>query len=55
MSHQPTAEQQTAINLANDDTVKRLKILAFAGAGKTSTLTMIAQSMPEHKGIYSKP
>lgn len=52
MSHQPTAEQQTAINLANDDTVKRLKILAFAGAGKTSTLTMIAQSMPEHKGIY---
>lgn len=52
MSHQPTAEQQTAINLANDDTVKRLKILAFAGAGKTSTLTMIAESMPTQKGIY---
>lgn len=52
MSHAPTQEQQTAINLANDNNVKRLKILAFAGAGKTSTLTMIAQSMPEHKGIY---
>lgn len=52
MSHAPTQEQKTAINLANDNNVKRLKILAFAGAGKTSTLTMIAQSMPEHKGIY---
>lgn len=52
MSHKPTDEQQTAINLANDENVKRLKILAFAGAGKTSTLTMIAESMPEQKGIY---
>lgn len=48
----PTQEQLKAIELASDYSVKILKILAFAGAGKTSTLKLIAESMPSKRGIY---
>lgn len=51
-TYHPTIEQQKAIELANDNSVQTLKILAFAGAGKTSTLQLIAESMPNKKGIY---
>lgn len=52
MAFSPTDEQETAIKLANDPNIKVLKIKAFAGAGKTSTLKLIAQSMTKKRGIY---
>ena len=48
----PTAEMQRAVEkaLAGED----LKVVAYAGAGKTSTLVSIAQAMPRHKrGVYA--
>lgn len=47
--HQPTPEQLDA--LARFKTGKPLKITAFAGAGKTTTLTLLANSRREH-GMY---
>lgn len=46
----PTPEQHTAIELAR--TGLSVKIEAFAGAGKTSTLAAIAEALKPKKGIY---
>lgn len=43
MSYPPTPEQEIAINLAK--TGQTMKLLAFAGAGKTSTLVFIAKAL----------
>lgn len=48
--YQLTDEQCRAIDLAM--TNKNLKIEAYAGAGKTSTLAAISSAMPERSGIY---
>ena len=48
--HQLTDEQCRAIDLATSR--RSLKIEAFAGAGKTSTLSAISAAMPERKGLY---
>lgn len=45
-----TAEQQDIIAKAISG--KDLKVTAFAGAGKTSTLVQCAKSMPNRRGIY---
>lgn len=45
----PTQEQARAVELFQ--TGENLKLAAFAGAGKTSTLKMLANSS-EHRGIY---
>lgn len=49
---QATAEQIDAIDLASQG--KSMKLIAFAGAGKTSTLTMIAKRLGEDgkRGLY---
>lgn len=48
----PTAEQQIAIDIAKSG--KTMKLLAFAGAGKTSTLVFVAKALGKlgKKGIY---
>lgn len=52
MSYPPTPEQEVAINLAC--TGQTMKLLAFAGAGKTSTLVSVANALGKlgKKGIY---
>ncbi|MFB2538220.1 MULTISPECIES: UvrD-helicase domain-containing protein [unclassified Acinetobacter] len=45
-----TAEQVTAID--NARLGHSFKIIAYAGTGKTTTLQMISQAMPERKGLY---
>ncbi|AJY62433.1 ATP-dependent helicase (plasmid) [Burkholderia glumae] len=49
-SFQPTAEQELCVATAATGT--NLKIKAFAGAGKTSTLQLIAASQHARKGSY---
>lgn len=46
----PTLEQQEAIKLAQEG--KSLRLIAFAGAGKTATLKLIAQALAPKKGLY---
>src|ERR1700693_217686 len=46
----PTDEQQLAVDKFL--TGRRLKIAAFAGAGKTTTLRMLAEAAPSRGGIY---
>lgn len=46
----PTAEQAVAIRTVPDG--KNLKLNAFAGAGKTSTLVLMAEILQPKKGIY---
>lgn len=52
MSYPPTAEQQAAIDMAKQG--KTMKLLAFAGAGKTSTLVFVAEALGAlgKKGLY---
>lgn len=50
LGHQLTHEQQTAINMALQG--DSLKITAYAGAGKTSTLVELARSMAGKRGLY---
>ncbi|MCB9920217.1 MAG: DEAD/DEAH box helicase [Planctomycetes bacterium] len=47
---QPTSEQQQAIDFFKHGTT--LKINAFAGTGKTTTLKMLAQASPRLQGTY---
>jgi superfamily I DNA/RNA helicase len=47
---QPTQEQQHAVNLSL--TGENLKIEAYAGAGKTSTLSAISNAMPNKNILY---
>jgi hypothetical protein len=51
MSHKPTAEQQAIIDAYRPGT-DNLVIEAGAGAGKTSTLKMLAASTPGRRGVY---
>lgn len=48
----PTPEQQVAIKIAESG--KTMKLLAFAGAGKTSTLVFVAKALGKlgKKGLY---
>lgn len=46
----PTEEQAKAIKLARRG--KNMKLNAFAGAGKTATLIMIAKELEPKKGLY---
>ena len=48
--YQLTDEQCQAINLAISG--QNLKIEAYAGAGKTSTLAAVSSAMPERGGLY---
>lgn len=52
MNHKPTHEQQQAIEYAK--TGNSFKMTAFAGAGKTSTLYLVAKALDDlgKKGIY---
>lgn len=50
MMPRPTDEQRMAVDLAL--TGGDLKIKAFAGAGKTSTLQMLAERFGQRRGIY---
>ncbi|MFB6349979.1 3'-5' exonuclease [Moraxella sp. ZJ142] len=52
MSYPPTPEQQVAIDLARQG--KTMKLLAFAGAGKTSTLVFVANALKDlgKSGVY---
>jgi F-box protein, helicase, 18 len=48
-----TQEQQTICQAASDLEVQSsLKIQAFAGTGKTTTLAAIAKSLPQRKFLY---
>lgn len=49
-THKPTAEQQAAIDAFTGG--GNLVLQAGAGAGKTSTLRMLAASAPSRRGIY---
>ena len=42
----PTPQQQTCIAAAVDASIRLVKIEACAGAGKTSTLQMMADALP---------
>ncbi len=46
----PTYEQATAID--NARLGKSFKVIAYAGTGKTTTLQMISDAMPERRGMY---
>jgi UvrD/REP helicase N-terminal domain/UvrD-like helicase C-terminal domain len=46
----PTPEQQLAIEKFR--TTNPLKISAFAGSGKTTTLKMLAEASPSRRGVY---
>src|SRR5271154_3218059 len=48
-----TAEQQTICQAAHDlGESSSLKIQAFAGTGKTTTLAAVAESLPQRKFLY---
>lgn len=47
---QATKEQAIAIDNARQG--ESFKIVAYAGTGKTTTLQMISQAMPEKRGLY---
>ena len=46
----PTKEQVIALETVTDG--KNLKLNAFAGAGKTSTLIMMAEKLGDKQGVY---
>lgn len=50
ISMQATKEQACAIDTARLG--QSFKIVAYAGTGKTTTLQMINQAMPERRGVY---
>ena len=47
---QPTYEQAVAIDTARLH--QSFKIVAYAGTGKTTTLQMVSEAMPERRGVY---
>lgn len=49
--HSLTDEQQTAVHLATTSS-ENLKVYAFAGTGKTSTLRSIAYNLPQKRILY---
>jgi len=48
--YQITEEQNQAIEQARRN--QSFKIIAYAGSGKTTTLQLIAEAMPQKKGLY---
>lgn len=50
MPHAPTIEQQQAIELALQG--QSFKVVAYAGTGKTTTLQMLSDVMPQRRGMY---
>lgn len=50
MRFKPTAEQQDIIGKVTSG--KSIKITAYAGAGKTSTLVQCAAAVPDRRGVY---
>ena len=54
MTFSPTNEQLKAIELSAQPQNTRLKMLAYAGAGKTSTIALIANRLGQYglKGVY---
>lgn len=52
MEFKPTAEQEKILEYVKDSDINKLKISAFAGAGKTATLKLIAQALHDKRGMY---
>lgn len=52
MEFKPTAEQEKILEYIKDSEITKLKISAFAGAGKTATLKLIAQASSDQRGMY---
>ena len=52
MEFKPTAEQEKILEYVKDSEITKLKISAFAGAGKTATLRLIAQALHDKRGMY---
>jgi superfamily I DNA/RNA helicase len=50
MAFSPTKEQQVIVKAAKK--LKNLRIQAYAGSGKSSTLRLIAEALPKCKGLY---
>lgn len=52
MEFKPTAEQEKILEYVKNSEITKLKISAFAGAGKTATLKLIAQALHDKRGMY---
>ena len=48
----PSATYEQAIAIDNARLGKSFKVIAYAGTGKTTTLQMISDAMPERRGMY---
>ena len=47
----PSATYEQAIAIDNARLGKSFKVIAYAGTGKTTTLQMISDAMPERRGM----
>lgn len=52
MEFKPTIEQEKILEYVKNSEIAKLKISAFAGAGKTATLKLIAQALHDKRGMY---
>ena len=48
----PTATYEQATAIDNARLGKSFKVIAYAGTGKTTTLQMISDAMPQRRGMY---
>ncbi|MBJ7437305.1 MAG: AAA family ATPase, partial [Acinetobacter sp.] len=48
----PSATYEQAIAIDNARLGKSFKVIAYAGTGKTTTLQMISDAMPQRRGMY---
>ena len=48
----PKATYEQAIAIDNARLGQSFKVIAYAGTGKTTTLQMISDAMPERRGMY---
>ena len=48
----PKATYEQAIAIDNGRLGQSFKVIAYAGTGKTTTLQMISDAMPERRGMY---
>lgn len=48
----PTATYEQATAIDNARLGKSFKVIAYAGTGKTTTLQMISEAMPQRRGMY---
>lgn len=51
-SEKPKATYEQAIAIDNARLGQSFKVIAYAGTGKTTTLQMISDAMPERRGMY---